>query len=88
MDKEFSEIVNNGTIHGQAVFALLRAKEGLLEARNTFKDFAKSAPYPGEILKYYSYGLSLSETIGRINGLLGSIKDDYPTNSKGSRRKN
>jgi len=88
MDKEFTELINNGGRIGQAVFALLRAKEGLLEARNTFKDFAESAPYPGEILKYYSYGLSLSETIGRINGLLGSIKDDYPTNSKGSRRKN
>lgn len=88
MDEAFRELINQGGRIGKAVLSLLQAKEALLEARDTFKAFAESAPYPGEILKYYSYGLSLSETIGRINGLLGSIKDDYPTYLKGSRRKN
>jgi len=88
MDKEFTELINNGGRIGKAVLSLFKAKEGLLEARNTFKDLAESAPYPGEILKYYSYGLTLSETVWRINCLLGAIKENYPTNLKGSKGKN
>jgi len=88
MDKDFRDLIDNGGQIGKAVFALLRAKETLLEARVIFKAFAESALYPGEILKYYSYGLSLSETIGRINGLLGSIKDDLSESSKCSKLKN
>jgi hypothetical protein len=88
MDKVFERLINSDDEFGKVIFDLLRSKETLLSCRDFFKKNAERSLYPGQILKWYSYGLSLSETIGRINGLLGSIKDDLSKSSKGSKRKN